>query len=248
MKYALLVGINNYGDEDNNLVCPINDCSEIERVLSSENYQFKVLKLVDESATKKEIREYFNLILQEPNVTDFLFYFSGHGLSTSTDSFLCTFDIQKYDEGIGISLLARMIGDFLDKEINVTMILDACHTGDFKLYKSPGYYNINPDKVDAVFSTLSNNYAVFAACGRTEKCNQNLDKGLSEFTISLLDALNGGCADEAGYITVSMLFRYINTTYNTQGWPRAIYKTNISDDYYLGEGFEPRILQINQEM
>jgi eukaryotic-like serine/threonine-protein kinase len=248
MKYALLVGINDYGDENNNLICPINDCLEFEKILSTTNYDFNVIKLLNESATKQNVREYFNLILNENNVTDFIFYFSGHGLSTSTDSFLCTSDTQKYDEGIGINLLTRMISDFIEKEINVTVFLDACHTGDFKIYKEPGNFNINPDKVDSILSTLSNNYAVFAACGRTETCNQNPEKGLSEFTISLIDALNGGCADEHGNITVTMMFRYINSTYNIHDWPRAIYKANISDDYFLGKGFEPRILQINNDV
>jgi serine/threonine protein kinase len=247
VKYALLVGINKYSMPGNDLSCAVNDCLEMERLLGRSEYSFTTIKLLDEDATRDAIREYFRIIAEEEDLSDFLFYFSGHGVTTSSETFLCTHDMKRFEEGIGINMLARMLNDFIDRKVTVTVILDACHSGDFGIYQSSGYAHIMPDRVDSAFSLLPADYSVFAACGRAEVCNQNFEKGLSEFSIEVLNGLAGEAADETGYVTVSMLFRYLNTTYNVAGWPRAIYKTNLSDDYYLGAGFPPKLMKINSD-
>ena len=83
-KVALLIGNCNYQHEElGQLRTPENDVLAVQKVLTQSPFNFKVLSLVDVSHVEMQaVLEVFYDLLSVPG-TYALFYFSGHGFSTS---------------------------------------------------------------------------------------------------------------------------------------------------------------------
>lgn len=144
---ALLIGINNYPNlpSNNELHGCVNDVMLMEKLLM-ERFGFEegnIKKLLDEQATKANIEKAFNdfLVGNATPQGQALFYFSGHG-STMTD--LNSDEMDGWDEtlvpydsrdkvpkvlDIEDETLGKWIEVLTDKCINVTVILDCCHSG-----------------------------------------------------------------------------------------------------------------------
>lgn len=81
--YALVVGINEYGQKGSetiklrNLKHPKREALEMKSILETCGYRVKLL--VDQEATKEAILQWITLISEKCGKEKFLFYFSGHG-------------------------------------------------------------------------------------------------------------------------------------------------------------------------
>ncbi|KDQ49939.1 hypothetical protein JAAARDRAFT_165207 [Jaapia argillacea MUCL 33604] len=143
--FALLVGIDEYGDEDTgNLLGAVNDTQFINHFLTANLKvpEDNILILNDSAATKKGIVSAIQShLINNPSIRPgdpILFYFAGHGSEYNEDPVIldqyegqtmCVYDRAKvgdlldYEVGQLLSALAVAKGD------NTTVILDCCHSG-----------------------------------------------------------------------------------------------------------------------
>ena len=147
--YALLVGIDRYAPNSDNLSellgCE-NDIEEIETYLKNQvakEWKFNPKKLINEQATRQEIIKGFQQHLIQAEENDIaLFYYSGHGGQEKADEQFRRLE----PDGINETLIcydSRTPGnhDLADKELRyllfqvakknprVIVILDSCHSG-----------------------------------------------------------------------------------------------------------------------
>ncbi len=141
MKKAVLVGINKYELEGNNLSGCVNDVTNVRDILIN-YYGFDVPNirvLADERATKCNIIERLGWLVNDAKPGDILvFHFSGHGsqvrdregdeLSDSLDEILCPCDMDWEDNYITDDELA-LIFKQLPAGVTLDVILDSCHSG-----------------------------------------------------------------------------------------------------------------------
>src|SRR4051794_4594213 len=110
-RRALIVGINNYRDADDNLEAAVPDAEAIAQRIArhsdgSRNYDCEdhvhLARVKDDSiVTRKELRERIEGLFADFR-GDALFYFSGHGSMTSFGGWLCTSDAEKHDLGVSV--------------------------------------------------------------------------------------------------------------------------------------------------
>ncbi|MCK7559787.1 caspase family protein [Chitinophaga sedimenti] len=127
MKKALVVGINNYPGGARLMGC-VNDATKVAELLNSNedgSPNFDVMLCTDVK-TKTELR---SLILDVFKMDDevSLFYFSGHGCITDAGGYIVTPDFAKYDEGIAMDDVLKMVS--LSPARHKIVILDCCHSG-----------------------------------------------------------------------------------------------------------------------
>jgi hypothetical protein len=131
--YALLIGINNYGDINANLHGCINDV-----VLFKEKIivGFEEIRVVlDEDATKENVLENIKWLVSHDNVFDSLFlFFSGHGSWTLTtngkgyECCICCSDCLK-DWDNGVITRSELISAINRKKSSLAIFLDSCYSG-----------------------------------------------------------------------------------------------------------------------
>jgi hypothetical protein len=138
MKKALLVGIN-YPNTHARLHGCINDVLAIEKMLTSQ-YGFKnKRKLLDNQATTHNILKGLKWLVAKANPGDTLFFhYSGHGSQMADvngdekdglDEIICPIDLNWKDKVIKDDHF-RSIFSTLPDNVNLTVILDCCHSGD----------------------------------------------------------------------------------------------------------------------
>lgn len=126
---------------------------------------------------------------------EILFYFSGHGVISSTGGYLATSDAEENDVGIPMSEIEYANQS---KACDVFFILDCCHSGEFAnaAGRSP-----NP------FATMLEGITIIAAAGARQQAMEEGGHGL--FTAATTDALDGGGADHMGYVTPPSIYAYV---------------------------------------
>lgn len=128
-RYALLVSVGAYRDPEISNLPPSEDADLLARVLR-DRWGFKAENLFilkEEQATKSAIMAKLQAIAQRVQPDDaVLFFFSGHGGTTSQHFTLCPWDAQarSADSDITEAELARWVQEL--KTTNVTIILDCC--------------------------------------------------------------------------------------------------------------------------
>lgn len=142
MKKSVLVGINKYELEGNNLSGCVNDVTNVRDILIN-YYGFEIPNirvLVDERATKCNIMERLGWLVDDAKSGDNLvFHFSGHGsqirergngdeLDDSLDEIICPTDMDWEGTYITDDELAEMFKR-LPAGITLDVILDSCHSG-----------------------------------------------------------------------------------------------------------------------
>lgn len=159
---ALLIGINNYSS-GNSLRNPINDCSAVEKKLSSLGWEVDLAL----NSTSNHANEKLNNLISRANTNNspsVLIYLSGHGFQLNDDNFLlCTdFNPNTFSLKTGQKFGAIAISDILHKlnqlkNIPKVIIIDACRSnplGKDGLYLSEGLSIINaPSNTLIAFST-----------------------------------------------------------------------------------------------
>src|SRR5437764_13878054 len=135
-RRALIVGINNYRDPDNDLDGCVPDAEAITQRIArhsdgSPNYDCEdhiyLAKVEDDSViTRAELRERMYGLFSDFK-GDALFYFSGHGALTAFGGWLCTSDAEKNDLGVSVEEVLKAAQD--SNASDVLLIFDCCHSG-----------------------------------------------------------------------------------------------------------------------
>ncbi len=139
-KRALLIGVNKYQIVGADLRGCVNDIANIERVLTK-YYEFSsagIKKLIDAQATKKKIEAGIKALLKGAKAGDVLFlHYSGHGANTPDlngdevdhlDEILCPTDLD-WKDTLTDDWLRSTIDELLPPKVNLTIIMDCCHSG-----------------------------------------------------------------------------------------------------------------------
>lgn len=201
MRRALLVGIDNYP------TAPLGGCVEdVERLHGlvrahengDRNFDCRVLKAPRGGAQlgKAEVQEAIERLLAD-EASSALFHFSGHGLVNDIGGFIVTSDGRRYDEGISMHHLMRLVNQSRVPE--VTILLDCCHSGAL------GVGTAGPS--DAV--VLREGVAILAASAQSQVSVETERGGL--FTQLVCDALEGQAADLFGHVTLPGIYAHVET-------------------------------------
>lgn len=139
-KRALLIGINEYRIAGANLRGCVNDVVNIERALTK-YYGFPapaIKKLIDAQATKKKIEAGIKALLKGSKAGDVLFlHYSGHGANAPDlnsdepdrrDEILCPTDLD-WKDPLTDDWLRSTIDEMLPAKVNLTIVMDCCHSG-----------------------------------------------------------------------------------------------------------------------
>jgi hypothetical protein len=140
-KKALLVGLNRYPDPDNTLRGCLNDVRQISELLST-RFGFMaddaIRLLTDARATTRAIVRRLHWLVDGARPGDVLvFHYSGHGaqvrdrhgdeLDDGLDEIICPYDLN-WDDPFTDDDLFAIVKD-LPAGVNLTVILDCCHSG-----------------------------------------------------------------------------------------------------------------------
>ncbi len=233
MKRALLIGINKY-PYGNTLNCCINDVTAMKEMLSinfDESPNFSVRELLDEDATRSNIRREINKLFSE-QADVALLYFSGHGYDDKNDGVIVSSDCEEDDYGIGMTEILGYANN--SNCTNKIIILDCCHSGKIGNYSTVG---------DA--SVLKDGVIIFTACSKSEPSLEVNGHGM--FTNLLIEALKGGASDLLGRTTPGAIYSYIDQSLGP--WDqRPYFKANVSRFISLRNNEEKILLKDLREM
>jgi subtilase family serine protease len=154
MKYALIVGINNYDDKEiSQLDTAVRYANKMKKLLIS-GYNYDEVKLLtEEDATKHTIGEYLTQFSEKVDLNDiFVFYFFGHGTNNTY-----------HKEGIVAHDLHRLSDeDFVEISNNfkgtVICIFESCNSGGmaYDTDNSNGKTGIDRDNAIVLMSCQAN--------------------------------------------------------------------------------------------
>lgn len=215
MRKALVVGIDDYPTAP--LGGCVNDAHAIASVLEtngdgSPNFAVKLITCPSETVTRATLKEAIEAVFDGDSDIS-LFYFSGHGMISSTGGYVVTADYKKYDEGISMHDILTLANK--SKSKNKVVILDCCHSGAF------GTPTITGDSV----AQLAEGLSVLTASRATESALEIGGSGV--FTTLVVDALQGGAADLRGHVTPGSIYAYVDQALGA--WDqRPIFKTNVT--------------------
>ncbi|MCH7639978.1 MAG: caspase family protein, partial [Bacteroidetes bacterium] len=129
MRRALIVGIDDYPQAP--LRGCVNDANAMAAVLEthgtgSPNFQILSMTSPSDEVTRANLREAIEkLFATDCDIA--LLYFSGHGFVRSAEGYIVTKDAKRYDEGIAMTEILKMVNGSPVK--NKIIILDCCHSG-----------------------------------------------------------------------------------------------------------------------
>ncbi len=225
-SWAVVIGINDYGERHRKLDNAANDAKEFCQLLR-QKFGFdedKVFFLQDDKASQKEIR---NLLLDtlpsKVGLNDrFIFFFAGHGDSQPTKhGYMCGYLVPQ-------DARQNMISDYLDMDEllracdrisakHILLILDCCFSGIVAVAPPRRGESKAPQRIDDEYLRKITERTAWQVLTAGDKDELVIDSGSrqnhSAFTSALLDALDGEEADtDKNYIiTTSELYSYIKS-------------------------------------
>ena len=215
MRKALVVGINDYPKSP--LRGCVNDANAIAGVLKkhgdgSPNFHIKPFTSPASTVTKAILKESIEqLFAGDSDIA--LFYFSGHGIVTSTGGYIVTPDYKKYDEGVSMDEILKLAN--ASKAKDKVILLDCCYAGSMG----------SPAITGSSSALLSEGLTVLTACRDCETAFEKDGSGI--FTSLVTEALQGGSADLRGEITPGSVYAYVDQALGA--WDqRPIFKTNVT--------------------
>ncbi|MCS6265145.1 MAG: caspase family protein [Nitrospira sp.] len=220
-KKALVVGINDYPSSP--LTACVRDATSFRNVLKAHgtahrdlkgppNFDVKLVTSPPETINKSNLKGAIETLFSgSPDIA--LFYFSGHGVITSTGGYIVTPDFKRYDEGVSMDEILDLANQSTAKE--KVIILDCCHSGAIGA----------PPNVRGRVAPLSEGLTILTASQGLESAMEI--NGRSVFTALVVDALQGGAADLRGYITLGSIYAYVDQALGPHE-QRPIFKTNIT--------------------
>src|SRR5919199_90208 len=243
---AVVIGINRYVNGIPELKTAVNDANQLAHILEA-NYQYKVLRLLDEDATKDKLSSllaaFDEQTLPFPDTkihleTDdrFLFYFAGHGFAEDgldnaegPVGFVVPQDARR-DEDTWLSM--QRMHDALVKLPcrHLLVILDCCFAGTFRwagrereVVRSQKVYR---ERYDRFISGCAQQ--VITSAASDEKAADSIyrfgqrgdNKGHSPFAELLFQALSGeGDLTDDEVITATELYVYLRDKITTKQTP-----------------------------
>lgn len=219
MKRALVIGIDDYGD--NSLKGCVNDAIEIGSVLETNgdgSPNFSVVRLLSntDTVTITTVMEALEQLFASEAET-VIFYFAGHGvLNTVTSTgYLITQDGTKHNWGVSLADLLAMANKAHPKIKSTVIILDSCQSGAFGEVGALG---------DVQASVIGNGVTILTACHKEGYAAET--NGHGTFTSILLDGISGAAADVLGRVTPASVYSHVDQTLGP--WEqRPIYKANV---------------------
>lgn len=228
MRKALCVGIDSY-QFSNDLFGCVNDANSVRAALERNGDGTRNFEVIQMSATsdnsyitKEELKDAIdNLFSGDPEIA--FFYYAGHGAFDKTDSYLCTSEIKRADNGVSLSDVIKIADQ--SKARNKVIILDSCFSG---LAAS--------DILFPGFSTLSEGTTIMAACGKDQYASENNGHGV--FTELFVEALYGGAMNLLGDVSPGSIYAYIDQALGA--WDqRPVFKANINSFVSLRRNTPP---------
>lgn len=201
-RIALVIGINQYNNMSP-LRSAVIDASKIAARLRSSGYD-RVLVLSDAASgtppTKQNILDAMQTLqasLEQP-VSEFLFFFAGHGLESAADTVLCPTDYIPGEPASGLSLASDMLAWATSIDASKTyMLIDSCRTRTEQSVNGFTFPNSTGDREFLVLTAATYNSGSF----------ESTDGSGGYFTRVFLDSLDTGDPTIAGmikYITYSL--------------------------------------------
>ena len=220
MRKALIVGIDNYGNERLDLSSCINDAFTVAELLERHengtlNFEVKFERDLQGISTLREhIKKCF-----DDNCETALFYFSGHGSVNEFGGELILADYVRSNIGFSMNDLLTAVNN--SKAQNKVVILDCCHAGYAGSLPTSGQTAVIENGVTILTSCKSSEYSLAG-------------NKYSLFTSLLIEALKGGASDIMGHITLGGIYSYIDKSLGSWG-QRPLFKTNVSTFMSLRE-------------
>jgi len=231
-KWALLVGINNYGDPNISMLkYAVADVAAFRDVLIDKNIcDFKAdrVYLMTDKDEGNNRPTNSNVMFRLENLAGrikpedtFLFYFSGHGVTRGERSYLLAVNSDTRTlntlqmTAIPLELLQQAIQKIRAKR--VLFVIDACRNdpeagkGDKDNLMTDEFVKdirIKSAKSVANISTLPSYRATLFACSLGERAYEMPEKKRSVFSYHLLEGLKGEAANAEGNVTVVDLAKY----------------------------------------
>ena len=220
VRDAVVVGINNYQDENlRNLTSPAEDGEAIAQILE-EYGEFDVVRRFPEALDKNTRKPYiarkhdFNKTDLEDALVELfkpeskqipdtaLFYFSGHGIRKTKgiqEGFLCTSDVRPAlgFNGLSLQWLRRLLQESPIRQ--QIIILDCCHSGEL----------LNFNEADPGEQGQARDRCFIAASREFEQSFEDLNSSYSVLTKVLLDGLDPNRSPQQ-WITNYSLIEFID--------------------------------------
>ncbi len=219
-KRALLVGINEY-DNVTPLGACVADVQAMDELISfhadqSRNFDTRLLTSPGKQrVTRATLRTAWDDLFAGFN-GDVLFYFSGHGATTSTGAYLVTQEGSEGDPGLAMDDLVNLANK--SKTSTVLLIIDCCFSG------STG--NINPFQNGGMEKVLLREGVTVLAASRSDEPSMEVN-GHGVFTNLVLGALRGGAADVRGRVSAASIYAYAEAALGA--WDqRPLYKSHAA--------------------
>jgi uncharacterized caspase-like protein len=229
-KYALIVGINDYQNEQVvDLQYAVSDAELFRRALMDQGgFEEDNIFVLSSANQEESLRpsltnivfrlEWFRDIVKPGDTI--VFYFAGHGVSLDEETFLLTEEADERSKGTLMisSLRGRILYDLLDLAgaQDTLVLLDACRNdptagrGDSpntlteSLARGLTFVSKRPE-----IEGLEKNTATIFACSNGERSWEWAEKGHGFFTYYLVEALKGGAFSSEGEATLSSLASFV---------------------------------------
>lgn len=216
IKKALISGIGNYPGKQK-LRGPVHDAQILFELISKNDDEgntknFDATLLVN-PGSKHELKNSILELFQAEGLDIALFYFAGHGMHDYFGYHMMTPDHKQYDRGIPMSQLLTAVRKSSAK--NKIIILDCCHAGGIEDEK----------KTDGMGIYLEEGITILASSKADERAVEV--NGHTVFSNLLIEALKGGAADLAGYISPGSIYAYIDKALGPNE-QRPVFRANIS--------------------
>ncbi len=258
--YALLVGIDNYASPVTLLEGCVNDVLAIEEYLQSrvkaEGWNLHLRTLKDEQATRQGVIDGFREHLCQAGSGDVaLFHYSGHGSQENApeefwhlepdklnETLVCYDSRQQGSRDLADKELAKLISEVAEKNPQIALILDCCHSGSGSrdpfqetavrendkdershvleeyIFSKKEIDNLIAGKKASGWSLPKGKHILFASCQNTEKAKEFVANGQKRgaFSYFLTETLKKA----KGNLTYRDLFKQTNASvrskYNNQ--------------------------------
>jgi serine/threonine protein kinase len=232
-RIAIVVGINSYSLPIADLKYACADAEAINECLSTAPYDFHVAQLLDSNATRRQIlRELAQVRQSEADLV--VFFFAGHGVTTSTGTYLLPSDAEFLEDGIEVGTLARALD--AQKATKTLAILDCCHGGG-AAPRGLGARSMTNEDFSRAITSFSRTRAFMAACLPEESSWEDPEVGHGIFTSYVLEALSGRAADSDGKITVAGIYQYVSKPFQSDTRQTPVLRGDLYGDLIMAEGF-----------
>lgn len=219
-RFALVVGIDEYGPEVQRLKYAGSDAKAIHDLLAKDLGFDRVHLLLDRDATRRNILAAIVDLKDEMQYEDqFLFFFSGHGVSVGTAAQKIGFFIPQDTDGLderSVAADAISMADLKERIMkvpakHVLLIVDACF-GGYSILTSKTIHPTTEQYIERI--TRNKARQIITAGTSNQQVYESDEWKHSAFTFNLLRGFRERAADsnKDGIVIATELFSYLSPT------------------------------------